>query len=161
MMARFGDACVMFDSLTSIRRTAVAESIRKMGFRRWHERQLIEAHASLVTAFLALIVVVICSDQFQWRAPGFTPLINLTLIVGGLALCYKAVMFYFRVLSRAEHFAVQAVCSECQTYGRIEVLAISASASPDIAGATSSDWFKVRCRKCGHGWTMTAMQTEG
>ena len=105
----------MFDFLTSARRTAVAESIGKMGFRRWHERQLIEAHASLVTAFLSLIAVVICLDAFRWRDPGFAPLINLSLIVAGLVLCYKTVGSYFRVLARAEHFAAQAVCSECQT----------------------------------------------
>ena len=146
----------MFDFLTSARRTAVAESIRKIGFRRWHERQLIEAHASLVTAFLSLIVVVICLDAFRWRDPGLAPLINLSLIVAGLVLCYKTVGSYFRVLARAEHFAAQAVCSECQTYGRIEVLATSSPAPHGTAGQTGSDWFKVRCRKCSHGWTITA-----
>ena len=150
----------MLDFLDSTRRTAVAESIRKMGFRRWHERQLIEAHASLVTAFLSLIVVAICGDQFRWRDPGFAPLINLALIVAGLVLCYATVMSYLRVMARAEHFAAQAVCNECQTYGRIEVIAPSLPATQDAAGAIKSDWFKVRCRKCGHGWTMSATQGE-
>jgi hypothetical protein len=129
-----------------------------MGFRRWHERQLIEAHASLVTAFLALIAVAVGSDQFQWRDSGFPPLLTLALIVAGIVLCYKAVMFYLRVLARAEHFAAQAVCSECQTYGRIEVLAAVGHATQAVAGTVAGDQFDVRCRKCGHGWTMTSAQ---
>jgi len=35
----------------------LAEGIRKTGFRRWYERQLIESHLYFVTAVLSLIVV--------------------------------------------------------------------------------------------------------
>jgi hypothetical protein len=137
----------------------VAENIRKLGFRRWHERQLIEAHASLVTAFMCLIVVVICMDQLNWREAGYKPFLDLLLIVGGLALCFHTVRFYFKVMLRAEHFAEQAVCSACQTYGVIQVLATSAPhARQDSVDPDASEWFKVRCRKCGHDWTMTASQ---
>ena len=136
----------------------VADRIRKFGFRRWHERQLIEAHASLVTAFLGVIMVAVCMDQFHWRDAGFKPLTLLALIVAGIALCFKTVTFYFKVLFRAEHFAAQAVCGGCGIYGVIEVLTASAPGAPDLAGAASGDWLKVRCRKCGHGWTMTADQ---
>ena len=138
----------------------VAERIRKLGFRRWHERQLIEAHANLVTAFLCLIVVVVCMDQLNWRDGGFKPLINLALIVGGLVLCFHTVRIYFKVLFRAEHFAEQAVCGACQTYGVIQVIATSAQTAQDRADPGKSEWFKVRCRKCGHDWTMTALPVE-
>ena len=73
----------------------VADRICKLGFRRWYERQLIEAHGSLVTAFLGVILVAVCMDQFRWRDAGFKPLIMLVLIVGGLVLCFKAVRYYF------------------------------------------------------------------
>jgi hypothetical protein len=126
---------------------SVAASIRKLGFRRWHERQLIEAHASLVTAFLCVIVVAVCLDQFRWREAGFKPLIMLALIIAGIALCFKTVTFYFKVLFRAEHLAQQAVCSDCKTYGVIDVID---PASPSISGRP----FRVRCRKCGRTWTM-------
>jgi hypothetical protein len=39
-------------------------------------------------------------------------------------------------------------------------MATSAQVSQDTADADGSDWFKVRCRKCDHGWTMTAMQQD-
>ena len=138
----------------------VANRIRKLGFRRWHERQLIEAHASLVTAFLGVILVAVCLDQLHWRDAGFKPLAMLALIVGGILLCFKTVAFYFKVLFRAEHFAEQAVCGACKTYGVIEVLSASAQGAPDIADAAGSDWLKVRCKKCSHGWTMTADQPQ-
>ena len=138
----------------------VADRIRKLGFRRWHECQLIEAHASLVTAFLSVIVVVACMDQLHWHDAGLKPLILLALIGGGIVLCYKTVMLYFKLLFCAEHYAQQAVCGKCNTYGVIEVLSSSIHGAAEITDAVSSDWLKVRCRKCGHGWTMTADQAQ-
>ena len=136
----------------------VADRIRKLGFRRWYERQLIEAHGSLVTAFLGVIVVAVCMDQFHWHDPGFKPLIMLALIIAGIALCFKTVAFYFKVLFRAEHYATQATCSDCGVYGVIEVLASPAHSTQEIDHVSGGDWMKVRCKKCGHDWTMRAMQ---
>lgn len=136
----------------------VAASIRKLGFRRWHERQLIEAHASLVTAFLCVIVIAVCLDQLHWRDAGFKPLFMLALIAAGNALCFKTVTFYFKMLFRAEHYAEQAVCDECKTYGLIEVLAATLHEPRDIADAAGDQWLEVRCKKCGHGWKMNGMQ---
>ena len=39
----------------------IVEGVRKLGFRKWYERQLIEAHAWLVTGFLAWLL--------GWRLP--------------------------------------------------------------------------------------------
>jgi len=132
----------------------VADQIRKRGFRRWHERQLIEAHASLVTAFLCVIVVAVCLDQLHWRDAGAKPWIMLMLIVAGVVLCFKTVSFYFKALFRAEHIAQQAVCGVCKAYGVIEVLAPAMRMESSCDTANANDWLKVRCKKCGHGWTM-------
>ena len=56
--------------------------------------------------------------------------------------------------------AAQAVCGGCKVYGVLEVLAPSAHESQRSDDGASEEWFKVRCRKCGHDWTMAAMQTE-
>ena len=92
--------------------------------------------------------------QRTGRDGGLKPLILLVLIVAGTILCFKTVTFYFKVLFRAEHFAQQAVCGECKTYGAIEVTAAPDSA-PDSAESESEAWLKVRCRKCGHAWTIS------
>jgi hypothetical protein len=63
----------------------IAARIRKQGFQRWYERQLIEAHASLVTAFLCVIVVAVCVDQFRWREGGFKPLMMMALVVRNMS----------------------------------------------------------------------------
>ena len=134
----------------------IADSIRKLGFRRWHERQLIEAHASLVTAFLGVILIAVCLDQMQWRDGGIKPFIMLALAAGGVMLCFKTVGFYFAVLFRAEHFAAQAKCDHCGVYGVINILAAPARAA-SLDDAASTDWLKVRCKKCGHDWTINGM----
>lgn len=126
----------------------IAARIRKQGFHRWYERQLIEAHASLVTAFLCVIVVAVCVDQFRWREGGFKPLMMMALVVAGVLICIKAVGVYFRVLFRAEHVAQQVNCGQCAAYGAISVLTHSAAAADD-------EWLRARCRKCGHEWTVS------
>lgn len=64
---------------------------------------MIEAHASLVAAFLCVIVAAVCVDQFRWREGGFKPLMMMALVVESLLIYIKAVGVYFRVLFRAEH----------------------------------------------------------
>jgi hypothetical protein len=129
----------------------LAEHIRKLGFRRWHERQLIEAHASLVTAFLGVIMVAVCLDQLHWRDGGVKPLAMLVLAAAGIVLCFKTASFYFRTLFRAEHFAAQAVCEACRAYGVIEITTVSGNDD-------TSAQMHVRCRKCSHGWTIHAQE---
>ena len=130
-----------------------AEGIRKFGFRRWYERQLIEAHACLVTAFLGSIVVTVCIDQFRWREAGIKPLILLGVVIAGILLCIRMVTVYYRVLFRAEHYAQQSTCSQCHCYGMLHV--VSAPTRNHADGADEEDWARVRCRKCGHDWVMS------
>ena len=49
---------------------------------------------------------------------------------------------YLGLLATAEAAAHQAECSQCATYGRLELIQ---------SDATGSE-VQVRCRKCGHGW---------
>ena len=119
----------------------IAARIRKQGFQRWYERQLIEAHASLVTAFLCVIVVAVCVDQFRWREGGFKPLMIMALVVAGVLICIKAVGVYFRVLFRAEHVAQQVNCRQCaalwrhigvDAFGRSGGRQVATSAVPQV-----------------------------
>ncbi len=137
----------------------VADRIRKVGFRRWHERQLIEAHASLVTAFLCVIVIAVGLDQLQLRDAGFKPLLMVLLIAAGVVLCFKTVTLYFKVLFRAEHFAEQAVCAACKAYGAIEVMAASSKAPQELSAAAGDVWLDVRCKKCRHEWRMSGVES--
>ena len=71
-----------------------ADGIRKLGFRRWYERQLIESHVYLVTGFLSMIMVFACFEDFSLRAPGIKPFLMLALIMGGAVLCAVSLWRY-------------------------------------------------------------------
>jgi hypothetical protein len=45
-----------------------ADDIRKLGFRRWYERQLLESHACLVTCFLCTILLAVCLEGAMPRS---------------------------------------------------------------------------------------------
>lgn len=125
------------------------DAIRKQGFRRWYERQLYECHAYLVTGFFALIMMAIALEVIEFRhsIPGL--LILLVIAAAGGTLCMYAWGRFHRLLSRAEHFAGQAHCPTCNTYGKFG--SVSARPAPDALDGCA---LHVRCRKCNREWTI-------
>ena len=86
----------------------IADAIRKRGFRRWHERQLIEGHLWLVTGFLAMIMMAIALETVEFRSGprGFFALVAVA--VGGGALCVFAWKRFTAQLFRAEYLSERA-----------------------------------------------------
>jgi hypothetical protein len=125
------------------------ESLRRGGFRRWYERQLIEGHVWLVTAFLALIMMAIALEAVEFGA-SLANALALTLIAlsGGWLVVY-AIGRFRMLLARAEALAVQAVCTECNSYGRFDVVQ-----ARDSTATISGRSVRVRCRGCAHEWQM-------
>jgi hypothetical protein len=133
----------------------LAEGIRKVGFARWYERQLIEAHVYLVTAFLCLILLTACLEGFNLRAPGLEPFVRLFGMLAGCAGGVWSVRRYGAIIGLAEDAAGQSVCRKCSAYGRLEVMGAGLLA-PRVreekdTGRIASP-VAVRCRKCGHEW---------
>jgi hypothetical protein len=125
------------------------ESLRRGGFRRWYERQLIESHAWLVTAFLSLIMMALALETVEFQASLATALaLTLVALTGGWLVLYAWQRFK-ALLTRAESLAVQAVCTECREYGRFDVLQ-----ARDASDAISGRSVRVRCRGCAHEWHM-------
>ena len=124
---------------------APAEGIRRIGFRRWYERQLIESHAWLVTCVLAMILVTagleLVSLEDGWRDFVFDGL----LIGGGLLLGWLAWMRYARILMVAEFIGGQANCPACEHYGF--------RCDPAQRHGTA---ISARCPKCDHRWSVEA-----
>ena len=133
----------------------LSEGIRRVGFRRWYERQLIESHLYLVTWFLSLIVVLACLEGFSFRAPGWEPVLRLAAMIGGVAFCIWSLRRYFTALGFAVHAANCSVCAKCAAYGLLELTEIRylrhAGPVERDAGAVPSA-VAVRCRKCGNEW---------
>lgn len=133
----------------------VAEDIRRLGFRRWYERQLIESFAYLVTAFLALIFLLAGYESLaQLRG---TPLLYLVIFFGAAAAGGLVLLAWRRfnvLLARAEQFANAAECAGCKTWGRFEVVGADPARDDDPAESGRPQGLRVRCRQCGHGWKL-------
>jgi hypothetical protein len=130
-----------------------AEQIRRIGFRRWYERQLFQSHAYLAVGFLALILLLAGFEGLDLvkRSPEFY--LMMLLVASGAGLFTVIAWRRFRaLLERAEMFASGATCPECATWGRLEVLAEERSSPDDPPEAGRPHWLRVRCRHCGHGW---------
>lgn len=127
-----------------------ADRIRKLGFRRWHERTLIEGHAYLVTGFLAL-VLAFGGFELLTAAEGAGALltaVGLTTI--GVLVCGFGLHRYFRMLVLAQNLGHRATCGQCQTYAAFNVLPEAGGRRP--VETADSLWLKVRCRHCGNEW---------
>ncbi len=122
----------------------VAEGIRKHGFRKWYERELLGSHGWLVLTFLCTIGLFAAFEGLSLGRGGDARLGNLVAIGVCGVVGVVALRRYLGRLMHAEAAANQAVCARCEAYGRLEVTA------EDRAG----EQLRVRCRRCGHEWTM-------
>ena len=133
----------------------LSEGIRRVGFRRWYERQLIESHIYLVSWFLCLIMVLACLEGFSFRAPGWDPVWRLAAMIVGTALSLWSIRRYFAELGIAERAAKRSTCAQCASYGLLEVVGekeISCRAAWGERAEPASPPVAVRCRKCGNEW---------
>ena len=133
----------------------LADGIRKIGFRRWYERQLIESHLYLLSWFLCLVMVLACLEGFSLRAPGWEPLLRLAAIFGGGAVCIGSLMRYNAMLQVALHAAERSTCGKCAVYGQLEVTGAGLLARRVRVGKEAGlrpPALAVRCRKCGYEW---------
>jgi hypothetical protein len=118
-----------------------ARSIGRLGFRKWYERRLIEAHAWLLTALLVAIFVEASLEQIGSRGHGLAWLGTAGgIFVGGL-IVWHGLRRFFALLVEAVRYGSQSTCAVCKAYARFEIVG-------EYPGIT------VRCRKCGHEWKM-------
>ena len=122
----------------------LADGIRKHGFRKWYERELMAGHAYMVLALLALLGGLGALELYTGHPPGSKPLVNLMSMLLCAAIGWWSVRRYLYLLAHAEFAAHQAVCPGCKVYGKLEL------ASDEL----SDDQLRVRCKKCRHGWTI-------
>jgi hypothetical protein len=118
-----------------------ARSITRLGFPKWYERRLIEAHAWLVTALLCAIYVEASLETIDWKGSIAVWIGGAGGIFVGALIVWHGLRRYFAILAHAERLASQSTCLGCKTYARFEVI----NELPRIP---------VRCRKCSHEWTL-------
>jgi membrane protein implicated in regulation of membrane protease activity len=121
----------------------LADGIRKVGFRKWYERELLSSHAHMVLALLCTIALMAALELLNGGGPA-DKLFNVLLFILSGAVGLWALRRYLYLLSNAETVADQANCSQCAEYGRLTV----------IEEDRRNGQVLVKCRKCNHEWTL-------
>ena len=134
----------------------LSEGIRRLGFRGWYERQLIAGHLYLISGFLCLIMVIASLEEFSVRMPVWETCVRFAAMISGSAVCLWAWRRYLVMLDLAEYVAERSVCGKCTVYGGLDLSSVGVSRAQrrgeDGEGVLPS--VGVRCRKCGHQWTI-------
>jgi len=120
----------------------LAEGIRKHGFRKWYERQLLQSHAHLALTFCCLIGIFAAFEALVSFRDWSDQAIDIVAIGLCVMLGLWALRRYLFLLASAEAVANQADCAGCKAYGRLEL------EESDASGES----VRVRCRGCGHRW---------
>ncbi len=123
----------------------LADGIRKHGFRKWYERELLQSHAHLLLTFFCAIGLFAAFEalgKFRSLADQATDIIAILVCA---AVGVWALRRYLRLLMHAEVTAHQADCPQSKAYGRFKV---------DSENARDSS-VQVCCSKCQHHWTIT------
>jgi hypothetical protein len=125
-----------------------ADSIGRLGFRRWYERQLIQCHLWLVSCFLSLIMTIACMEMYSLRTGNTRAALYAILIGAGALIGIFSWGRYKRIMLAAEGYGDHSTCNDCGTYGRFDIVATGLRASQ------IGTWLQVKCRKCGGEWRM-------
>jgi hypothetical protein len=123
----------------------LADGIRKHGFRKWYERELLQSHAHLVLTFLCAIGLFAAFEALGRFRSLQDQLTDLAAIGICAAVGLWALRRYLRMLMHAEVTANQADCPQCKTYARFNL----ETENPRDGSV------QVCCRKCQHRWTIS------
>lgn len=122
-----------------MREPAVAERIVALGFRRWHERQLIVAHGWLAACFVAMVGSAAGLELLSMGA-GLADFLFDAGLIGTTGLFgWHAWRRYRVAMHRADALESQAVCPGCGRFG------FRASHGAD-------NRVIARCGQCGSNW---------
>ena len=122
----------------------LADGIRRLGFRKWYERELLRGHSHLAVLLLCALGLMMALEA-AWRFRSLSDqLLDATAVIVCAGAGLWALRRYLYLLMRAEHLANQADCAACKAYGRLALM------DPQAEGDTVA----VRCLGCGHTWRM-------
>lgn len=137
-----------FQSRRILRRCAMLnldlpEGVRRVGFRKWYERELLTSHAHMVLAFLAVIGLLGSFEGMRTGVSGNDKALSVILVLACAGIGLWALRRYLFLLTRAEDAANQASCEGCGEYGRFKVMRSQGRFQADVC-----------CSKCEHRWSI-------
>ena len=121
------------------------QKLRRLGFRKWYERQLIDGHLSLVTCVLCMVLVAALLEDLEFDEGIARAATKIVIVFAAGLVAWFAWARYRDVLAVAEYYGNQSVCSHCREYARFEIT---------DAAADGETWVRVRCRKCTNEWLL-------
>ena len=130
---------------------AIPQAIQRRGFRKWYERELLVGHSHLVLLLLCVLTLVGGMEAFA-QPDGQRWLMGACVLVAA-AIGLWALRRYLFLLTRAEHIANQAVCAQCEAYGRwaVERPGVVPARRSEVAD-DEPERLQVCCRGCGWRW---------
>lgn len=123
-----------------------ADAIRRIGFRKWYERELLSSHAHMVLGFLSAVALV--GSVEAYRNSLADGAMYAMFVVVCAAVGAWAMRRYSFLLLRAEDTANQANCPGCGDYGRFKIVRARAD-DPEM---------DVRCGKCSREWIISGLR---
>lgn len=121
------------------------DSLNRIGFKRWYERQLMSGHAHLVLCLFGLLGVMGGAEAFTRVAQDLADkLLDAAVIAVSAAIGVWALRQYAQRMALAEFVASQATCPGCGTYGRLKGL------------CAHGEGTQVECLKCARRWDISA-----
>lgn len=123
----------------------LVDGIRKLGFRKWYEGELTRSHLRLVLVLLCAVGAIATLELASRQAPITDRIGSVVLLIACAGIGAVSLRRYLFLLLHAEHAANQAVCPQCQTYGRLDL----------VRDEPQHERMEVRCRRCGHAWSMS------
>ncbi len=134
---------------------AELERLKRLGFRKWYERRLIDGHAHLILGFLAVVIIACGFELGLAEYQGTLGFITRAVIIFfGLLLGWYAMQRYRMVLSEADFIGRRANCPRCQRYG----FQLSAQVAPPIANDGLCRLLQAQCSRCGERWEIDLSQ---
>lgn len=129
----------------------LGEALRKRGFRKWYERELLSSHAHMVLLLLCAIGLLGAFEVFSRNASQLDQLIDVAAVILFGAVGVWSLRRYFYLLMHAEQVANQAVCAQCEAYGRFSL----------VRESRAGDELTVQCKKCQHEWLISHTPSPG
>ena len=120
------------------------KTIRRIGFRKWYERELLQSHMHLVLLVLCSLGMLGSAEAFGVTQPVGSQLVMVACVLASAVIGYWALRRYLYLLNHAEYVADQAVCRQCDTYARWDITAEQAEERS----------MTVCCRRCGNRWSI-------
>ncbi|MCW5654202.1 MAG: hypothetical protein KIT53_10700 [Hydrogenophaga sp.] len=123
----------------------LADGIRRMGFRKWYERELLSSHAHMALALLSAVALLASLEALGGGTPG-EQFLDLAFIVVCGVITLWSLRRYIYLLMHAEEMANQANCPQCKAYGQLQL--VEAQHRPQAS------WVPVCCKRCGFRWNL-------